>query len=219
MNGRQAPAVGFSGTGSGGGNRPLPQGPDGYNPPQYITPRTRPMRHLFAALALLAAGTAFADDYADVGELLRAGQSAQALARADQYLAAKPRDPQMRFLKGMALTQAGRTADAIAAYTALTEEYPELPEPYNNLAVLYAGQGQLDKARAALEVAVRANPAYAVAHENLGDIHARLAEQAWARALQLDPQLAMDLRPKLAAARQLTEAGRAKPPARPASTP
>lgn len=171
------------------------------------------MRHLLAALALMAAGTAFADDYADVGALLRAGQASQALARADQYLAGKPRDPQMRFLKGVALASAGRTADAIATYTALTEEFPELPEPYNNLAVLHAGLGQLDKARAALEAAVRANPAYAVAHENLGDIHVRLAEQAWNRALQLDGQLAASIRPKLAAARQLADAG--KPPARP----
>ncbi len=184
-----------------------------------VRPAPHRLRHLLAALALLAAGTAFADDYADVGALLRAGQPAQALARADQYLAAKPRDPQMRFLKGVALADAGRTADAIATYTALTEEYPELAEPYNNLAVLHAGQGQLDKARAALEAAVRANPSYAVAHENLGDIHARLAEQSWSKALQLDSQLAASIRPKLAAARQLVTAG--QPPARAArpSTP
>lgn len=171
-------------------------------------PALHRLRHLCAALALMAAGTAFADDYADVAALLRVGQPAQALARADQYLAGKPRDPQMRFLKGVALASAGRTPEAIAAYTALTEEFPELPEPYNNLAVLHAAQGQLDKARVALEAAVRANPAYAVAHENLGDIHARLAEQSWAKALQLDGQLAASVRPKLAAARQLTEAGR-----------
>lgn len=175
------------------------------------------LRHLVATLALLACGTAFADDYADVGTMLRAGQAAQALARADQYLATKPRDPQMRFLRAMALTSAGRTADAIAAYTALNEEYPELPEPYNNLAVLHASQGHLDKARAALEAAVRANPSYAVAHENLGDIHLRLAEQSWARALQLDGQLAAGIRPKLTLARQLAEAG--KPVARPAAPP
>jgi len=173
------------------------------------------MRHLLAALALMAAGAAFADDYADVGALLRAGQSAQALARAEQYLAGKPRDPQMRFLKGVALASAGRTDEAVAAYTALTEDYPELPEPYNNLAVLFAGQGQLDKARAALESAVRVNPAYAVAYENLGDIHARLAEQSWTRAQQLDGQLAFSIRPKLAAARQLIDAG--KPAARAAA--
>lgn len=174
-------------------------------------PALASLRHLIAVLALLACGAAFADDYADVGAMLRAGQAAQALARADQYLAAKPRDPQMRFLKAVALASAGRTADAIAAYTALSEEYPELPEPYNNLAVLHASQGNLDKARAALESAVRTNPAYAVAHENLGDLYVRLAEQSWAKALQLDGQLAASIRPKLTLARQLAEAGRPAP--------
>ena len=71
-------------------------------------------------------------------------------------------------------------------FTELTEEYPELPEPYNNLAVLYAGQGDYDKARKALEMAIRTHPSYAVAHENLGDIYATLASQAYDKALQLD---------------------------------
>ncbi len=90
--------------------------------------------------AAASAGLAWADDYSDVTLLIQSGKLAEALAKADQYLAAKPRDPQMRFLKGVAQTDAGRTADAIATFTSLNEEYPELPEPYNNLAVLYAGQ-------------------------------------------------------------------------------
>jgi tetratricopeptide (TPR) repeat protein len=144
------------------------------------------LRLLVIAAAVAWAGLAWADDYSDVTLLIRSGKLSQALAKADQYLAAKPRDPQMRFLKGVAQTDAGRTADAIATFTSLNEEYPELPEPYNNLAVLYAGQAQFDKARAALEMAVRANPNYAVAHENLGDVYARLAAQAYARTQQLD---------------------------------
>lgn len=139
------------------------------------------------AAALAWGGLAWADDYSDVTLLIRSGKLPEALARADRFLAGKPRDPQMRFLKGVAQTDAGRTADAIATFTALNEEYPELPEPYNNLAVLYAGQAQFDKARAALEMAVRANPNYAVAHENLGDVYAKLAAQAYAKTQQLDP--------------------------------
>ena len=138
------------------------------------------------AAAVFAAGGARADDYSDVNQLLHAGQSTEALAKADRYLAAKPKDPQMRFLKGVVLTEAGRTAEAIATFQKLTEDYPELPEPYNNLAVLYAGQSQFDKARAALEMAIRTNPSYATAHENLGDVYAKLASQAYSRALQLD---------------------------------
>jgi tetratricopeptide (TPR) repeat protein len=71
-------------------------------------------------------------------------------------------------------------------FTKLTEDYPELPEPYNNLAVLYAQQKQYDKARTALEMAIRTHPAYAIAYENLGDVYAKLASQAYDKALQLD---------------------------------
>ena len=39
--------------------------------------------------------------------------------------------------------------------------------------------------RNALEMAVRNNPNYAVAHENLGDIYTRLAQQSYTRSLQL----------------------------------
>jgi tetratricopeptide (TPR) repeat protein len=114
------------------------------------------------------------------------GQLNEALSKADQYLAGKPRDPQMRFLKGVIQTESGKPADAVATFTKLTEDFPELPEPYNNLAVLYAGQSQFDKARAALEMAIRTNPSYATAHENLGDVYAKLASQAYSKALQLD---------------------------------
>jgi tetratricopeptide (TPR) repeat protein len=134
---------------------------------------------------LLLSGAARAD-YAEVSRLLRANQFAEATAKADQFLATKPKDPQMRFLKGVILTEQGKPQDAITVFTKLIEDYPELPEPYNNLAVLQAGQGQFDKARAALEMAIRTNPSYATAHENLGDVYAKLASQAYSKALQLD---------------------------------
>jgi tetratricopeptide (TPR) repeat protein len=127
-----------------------------------------------------------ADEYSDVSRLVRAGQFSEALSKADQYLASKPRDPQMRFLKGVIQTESGKPTEAIATFAKLTEDFPELPEPYNNLAVLYASQSQFDKARAALEMAIRTNPSYATAHENLGDVYAKLASQAYSKALQLD---------------------------------
>jgi tetratricopeptide (TPR) repeat protein len=143
-----------------------------------------------------------ADEYADVNRLVRAGQLNEALAKADQYLVAKPRDPQMRFLKGVIQTEGGKPAEAIATFSKLTEDFPELPEPYNNLAVLYAGQSQFDKARAALEMAIRTNPSYATAHENLGDVYAKLASQAYSKALQLDAGNAA-VAPKLSLIRNL----------------
>ena len=162
-------------------------------------------------LALLAPLAAHADDYSDVNRLISARQFPQALAKADSYLAGKPRDPQMRFLKGVIQSETAKTGDAIETFNQITLDYPELPEPYNNLAVLYAGQSQFDKARATLEMAIRLNPSYATAHENLGDVYARLASQSYSRALQLDAGNA-SLRPKLALINQLL-APAAKAPA------
>lgn len=152
---------------------------------------SRRLRVLAISVAISAAlGTsavmAQADDYAEVNRLVRAGQLSEALSKVDLYLSSKPRDPQMRFLKGVIQTESGKQSDAIATFTKLTEDFPELPEPYNNLAVLYAGQSQFDKARAALEMAIRTNPSYATAHENLGDVYAKLASQSYSKALQLD---------------------------------
>jgi tetratricopeptide (TPR) repeat protein len=139
-------------------------------------------------------------------QLLRSGKLAEALDQGRPYLATKPRDPQMRFLKGVIQAESGKPADAMATFTKLTEDYPELPEPYNNLAVLYANQSQLDKARTALEMAIRTNPSYATAHENLGDVYAKLASQAYNKALQLDSNNT-GVQPKLALIRDLFAPG------------
>ncbi|AOG25227.1 L,D-transpeptidase Cds6 family protein [Acidovorax sp. RAC01] len=161
---------------------------------------------LVALTALLGTGVVHADDYADIAQLLKAGKPADALAKVEQRLSANPRDPQLRFLRGVAQADSGKPADAIATFTKLTEDYPELPEPYNNLAVLYANQNQLDKSRTALEMAIRTNPSYATAHENLGDIYAKLASQAYNKALQLDANNANSVKPKLALIRELFSA-------------
>ena len=144
-------------------------------------------------IALLLAGLVFAafagaqtDDYAEAGKLFRSGQQAQALERVDNFLKTNPKDARGRFLKGLILTEQSKPAEAIRIFAGLTEDYPELPEPYNNLAVLYASQGQHDKARVALEMSIRTHPSYATAHENLGDIYAKMASQAYDKALQLD---------------------------------
>ena len=182
---------------------------------------------LFLAIGLV--GAAHADDYTDALQLLRTGKLVEAQAKADAFLAAKPRDPQMRFLKGVIQRDSGKVNEAIATFSKLTEDYPELPEPYNNLAVLYAGQSQFDKARAALEQAIRTNPSYATAHENLGDVYAKLASQAYNKALQLDsgntavqPKLALIrelFTPNLKTQRPATSPAAAAPAPAPAPTP
>ena len=150
-----------------------------------LSPR-RTRRLLFAILAACMMSAAHADALQDAGKLLRQGQTKQALEQVDGYLAKNPKDASARFLRGVILTEMKRDSEAIAIFTKLTEDYPNLPEPYNNLAVIYAQQKQYDKAKTALEAAIRTHPSYATAHENLGDIYARLASQAYDKALQLD---------------------------------
>jgi tetratricopeptide (TPR) repeat protein len=149
--------------------------------------------------------TVRADDYQEGSRLLKEGKRAEALDRLNAYLAQRPKDARARFLKGVILTEQSKTADAIKVFTELTQDYPELPEPYNNLAVLYAGQGDYERARKSLEMAIRTHPSYAVAHENLGDIYATLASQAYDKALQLDSSNAT-ARKKLALITELVPA-------------
>ncbi len=145
-----------------------------------------PLARLASIAALLLAAGAVLAGGEEVRVLLRAGDVEAALARVEEALAADPTDPELRFLKGVVLTRADRYQEAVAVFERLTRDYPGLPEPYNNLAVLYASRGDFERARDALMVAIRTHPSYATAHENLGDIYARLAGEAYDRALQLD---------------------------------
>lgn len=154
-------------------------------------PRTRfkqlkTLRALAIGLAIGFAAPAFADNLPEVQRLIKQGQFPQAMEKVDAYLSSRPKDAQGRFLKGLIYTEMNKPTEAIAVFTKLSEDYPELPEPYNNLAVLYAQQKQYDKARTALEMAIRTHPSYAIAYENLGDVYAKLASQAYDKALQLD---------------------------------
>src|SRR6185295_17338993 len=126
--------------------------------------RMRKFAPLAAAL-LFGASIALADDLEDASRLLKAGQAQQALESVNKALAAKPRDPQARFLKGLILTEQGNAREAIDVFTRLTQDYPDLPEPFNNLAEIYASQGEYDKARVSLERSIRTHPSYATAYE------------------------------------------------------
>ena len=153
-----------------------------------MTPKLAAGRLAAIAICLLLATpvTAQSDDLQAAQQLLKQGQVDRALERVDQYLKNKPKDARGRFLRGILLTEQNKPQEAIKVFTDLTQDYPELPEPYNNLAVLHASQGHYDKARGALEMAIRTHPSYATAHENLGDIYAKMASQAYDKALQLD---------------------------------
>lgn len=141
---------------------------------------------LFINFSVTPPALAQADELQEVNQFFKQGQLDRALDRVNAYLATRPKDVRGRFLKGLILTEQNKPNDAIKVFTDLSQDFPELPEPYNNLAVLYASQGQYDKARSALEMAIRTHPSYATAHENLGDIYAKMASQAYDKALQLD---------------------------------
>ena len=167
---------------------------------------------LVLALLALSCGMAradefasnLADEFANVGRLHAAGETAIAIGRAERHLAANPKDATMRFQLGVMLADSRRTAQAIDVFTQLSQDHPDLPEPYNNLAALFASTGDYDKARSALELALRNQPGYAAAHENLGDIYIALAGRAYARVLELEPSN-ITVAPKLALVRQLSQ--------------
>jgi tetratricopeptide (TPR) repeat protein len=139
-----------------------------------------------AAALLMSSGPAWSDEVSEVQAILASGKSAEGLKKVDQLLLAKPNDPRLRLQRGIALSMLNRPAEAIGVFQKLIESHPELPGPYNNLAVLYGNQGDYEKARQALELAIRTNPTYATAFQNLGDVYARLAGQAYKKALALD---------------------------------
>jgi len=182
---------------------------------------------LIAALSSVAPA-AQTDELQEANQAFKQGQLDRASERVDAYLKTRPKDARGRFLKGIILAEQKKPNDAIAVFTGLTQDFPELPEPYNNLAVLYASQGQYDKARSALEMAIRTHPSYATAHENLGDIYAKMASQAYDKALQIDKgntaaQTKLNLIKDLFSASPLapkpTVTGKAEPPAKVAVAP
>jgi ketosteroid isomerase-like protein/thioredoxin-like negative regulator of GroEL len=145
------------------------------------------LRSISLCVALsLGTSVVLADELGEVQALLAKGKAAEALKKVEQLQAAKPNDPDLQLQRGIALTQLNRNTEAIASFQKLIETHPELPGAYNNLAVLYGNQGNYEKAREALELALRTNPGYSTAFRNLGDVYARMAGQAHKKALALD---------------------------------
>ena len=146
---------------------------------------------LWIAFAWLAVPVR-ADEAADVKSLIARGDLPAALARAEAASAAKPRDAQLRFLQGVVLMDLQRDEAALTVFTQLTQEYPELPDPYNNIALLQVRAGQLELAQQSLESALRGDPNHRTARANLGQVHLMLAAKAWEMAAAkgpIDPSL------------------------------
>ena len=133
-----------------------------------------------------AARKAYAQTMKEARDLLARKEYDAAISKLDQLSAERPREPQARFLKGVVLTDQKKTDEAMTVYRGLTSDFPEMPEPHNNLAVLYAQKGELGLARDELLLAIQTAPDYAVARENLGDVYAQLAAEQYERATTLD---------------------------------
>lgn len=146
--------------------------------------------------ALLAAGGA-----------LNAAPADAALQQAAEAAAAAPQNASLRFRHGLALLDLKRDDEALQVFERLTQDFPELPEPYNNIALLHVRAGRLEPARLALEAALRNDPAHALARRNLGDVYLLLALQAWEAAAEALPA-DRALQQRLTLARELAAAAR-----------
>ncbi len=169
------------------------------------------MKRILSLSLLVFSSVVFADSLEDAQKAINVGNYEQALNDLNKHLDRNPGDAEARFSKGLTLTMLSRDDAAIAVFSDLVRDFPELPEPYNNLAVLYARAGRYEEARDALEAALVAHPSYATAHENLGDIYAALANAAYNRAIVLDKNNT-DIEAKQTLVAQITGMQKVTPP-------
>lgn len=163
---------------------------------------------LITGFVLNAFSMSYADDLAEVNNHIKQGEYVQAAEKIENYVRQNPRSLEGRFLKGVILSEQGKTQDAIQVFYQLTQDFPTVPEPYNNLAVLYASTGQYNKARYALELAIKTHPAYSAAHDNLSNIYSYMASVAYNKALQLDKEKTNSIKPaKLILVREVSSQG------------
>jgi tetratricopeptide (TPR) repeat protein len=124
--------------------------------------------------------------FTQIRELAAQTRYIEAHQQLELYLGSNPADEQARLLNGVLLTRLNRVNDAIKAFEQLANDNPQLPEPHNNLAVLFAAQGRFEDARRSLLDAIALQPNYDTARENLGDIYARLADIEYRQAHEIN---------------------------------
>jgi Flp pilus assembly protein TadD len=160
------------------------------------------MRHAVLLACLAACAVHAATDADEVRVRMARGDLPGALQRAETALAATPDNAQLRFLRGVVLMDMGRDAQALEVFRQVSQAYPELPEPLNNIGLLQARGGQLEAARQSLQAALLADPTHRAARNNLGQVHLMLAVQAWEQVAAAAPADASLLR-RLEGARAL----------------
>jgi len=136
------------------------------------------------------------------GRLKEALQTVEARQAVEALRHTPGTDVQLMFLHARVLAEMNRPAEAEAVYLQMTTRFPELPEPWNNLAALYVKRNELDQARRALEMAIMINPKYSIAQANLGDVQLNLALRAYQNAAQAGVR---GLAPKIKRVKELLE--------------
>lgn len=151
------------------------------------------MKHLrIASLALMLTVASSvqgqqATDLATIEDMAAAGEWQSALNSLDERIANNTNDVEARFLKGLLLLERGDTDSAREVFEELSRLFPRIPESFNNLASIYAQQGDYEQARLALLNAIANAPEYPVVRANLGDLYTKLATEAYREAIELDP--------------------------------
>ncbi|EDZ64649.1 hypothetical protein KB13_781 [beta proteobacterium KB13] len=144
-------------------------------------------RFLIAVLLFVFAFSHYSfADISKLNKLIEEKDYIEAKKIVQQLLDSDKENPQLLFIDGVLLSELGEIENAINVFVSLTKSHPTLPEPYNNLAVLYAQSGNFDLARTALEKSIKTHPSYATAHVNLGDLYTRMASESYNQALQID---------------------------------
>ncbi|MGX9937355.1 tetratricopeptide repeat protein [Advenella kashmirensis] len=116
------------------------------------------------------------------GQAAKALQEIERRQNANDRIIAPATDVQLLFLKGRALAALDRKPQALEVYRSMTSSYPELAEPWNNMAALYLQAGLTDPAYEALKTALSINPRYGVALRNMGMVQLMLSQKAFADA-------------------------------------
>ena len=143
---------------------------------------------LLALIFPLMASPAMAGPHESTLKLLKQEKFSDALVSIELYLTDHPNDPQMKFWRAFLLNKKGDTLQSLALYREITQQYPELAEPHNNLGMILAQLGELEEAKLEFEMALREQPDMALAMENLSQVYLLLTEQTLQKALELNPK-------------------------------
>jgi len=122
-------------------------------------------------------------DAGTINQLIKNNQLILALERVDQWLDLQPSAALPLFLKARILTTNGKNDQAVTIYEKVIEVEPDLPEAYNNLGLIYAAEGNLEKATRYFQLGLQTNPAYATLYQNLSTLYATRAISAYRKAL------------------------------------